>query len=149
GAAPAGDEATDAAAAAELRGEAWWRGRAREIREEWRRTLDEIEELETAAADLRWQFYAEDDLWVRDGQVKPEWDRVLDRLSEARNDLATFPRRLEELREEGRREGALPGWLREGIELEPAAGELPDATADAAEPVEPPEVDEGPPGEPR
>jgi hypothetical protein len=125
-----------------VRGEAWWRERAREIREEWRRTVDEIGELETAAADLRWRFYAEDDPWVRDGDIKPEWDRALDRLSEARRRLDEYPRQLDELVEEGRRQGALPGWLREGIELEPAPEELPGAAADPAEPVEPREVDE-------
>ncbi|HEX6204162.1 MAG TPA: hypothetical protein VF100_14275, partial [Thermoanaerobaculia bacterium] len=94
-----------------VRGEAWWRARAREIREEWRRTVDEIGELESAAADLRWRFYAEDDPWVRDGDIKPEWDHALDRLSEARRRLEEYPRQLDELVEEGRREGALPGWL--------------------------------------
>lgn len=145
----AAGEAAEGAAAAEaepaaepVRDEAWWRARAREIREEWRRTVDEIGELEAAAADLRWRFYAEDDPWVRDGDVKPEWDRALDRLSEARRRLEEYPRRLGELVEEGRREGALPGWLREGIELEPAPEELPGAAADPAEPVEPREVDE-------
>lgn len=144
-AAPAADGAAggDAADAAEpLRDEAWWRARARELREEWRQTVDEIAELEAAAADLRWRFYAEDDPWVRDGEVKPEWDRALDRLSEARRRLEQYPRRLDELVEEGRREGALPGWLREGVELEPAPEELPGAAADPAEPVEPREVDE-------
>lgn len=151
---PAAGEAGEAAAGAgtadavePVRDEAWWRGRAREIREEWRRTVDEIDELEAAAADLRWRFYAEDDPWVRDGDVKPEWDRALDRLSEARRRLEEYPRQLDELVEEGRREGALPGWLREGIELEPAPEELPGAAADPAEPVEPREVDETSPGD--
>lgn len=144
-----GDGAEDAAAAAAgepLRDEAWWRAEARRIRQEWRQTLDEIVELEETAADLRWRFYAEDDPWVRDGQVKPEWDRALDRLSDARRRLGDYPRRLEELIEEGRREGALPGWLREGVELEPRPEELPAADADPAEPIEPREVDEDPRG---
>jgi hypothetical protein len=136
--------ADPAAAAAEpARDEAWWRARARGLREEWRATVDEIVELEEAAADLRWRFYAADDPWVRDGEVKPEWDRVLDRLSEARRRLLTYPERLDTLVEEGRREGALPGWLREGVELEPRPDELPGAAADPAEPVEPRQVDDG------
>lgn len=143
----AGETETAAAASGEApRDEAWWRARAREIREEWRRTVDEIGELEEAAADLRWRFYAEDDPWIRDGQVKPEWDRALDRLSGARRRLDEYPRRLEALIEEGRREGALPGWLREGVELEPRPEELPGAEPDPAEPVEPRPVDDDPRG---
>jgi hypothetical protein len=143
-----GTEATAPAAAGEpVRDEASWRAEARRIREEWRHTVDEIVELEETAADLRWRFYAEDDPWVRDGQVKPEWDRALDRLSEARHRLVDYPRRLEELIEEGRRQGALPGWLREGVELEPRPEELPAAEPDPAEPVEPRQVDEDPRGQ--
>lgn len=146
----AGDGGAAAEAAAEaptaagepVRDEAWWRDRARSIREEWRRTVDEIVELEETAADLRWRFYAEDDPWVRDGQVKPEWDRALDRLSDARHRLEDYPRQLEDLIEEGRRAGALPGWLREGVELEPRPEELPPAAPDPAEPIEPRQVDE-------
>lgn len=125
-----------------LRDEAWWRARVRQVREEWRQTVDEIAELEETAADLRWRYYAADDPWVRDGRVKPEWDRALDRLSEARRRLGEYPRRLEALLEEGRREGALPGWLREGVELEPRPEELPAAEPDPAEPVEPRQVDQ-------
>lgn len=143
GAAAPGATETAAAATEPVRDEAWWRARARGLREEWRATVDEIAELEEAAADLRWRFYAADDPWVRDGEVKPEWDRVLDRLSEARRRLGTYPERLDTLVEEGRREGALPGWLREGVELEPRPEELPGAAADPAEPVEPREVDDG------
>jgi hypothetical protein len=139
----AGDGEAAAAAGEPARDEAWWRARARGVREEWRRTVDEIVELEETAADLRWRFYAEDDPWVRDGQVKPEWDRALDRLSDARRRLVDYPRQLDELIEEGRREGALPGWLREGVELEPRPEELPAAEPDPAEPVEPRQVDEG------
>lgn len=141
-----GAAAAGTAAGEPVRDEAWWRARAREIREEWRRTLDEIAALEAAAADLRWRFYAVDDPWVRDREVKPEWDRALDRLGEARRRLDEYPGRLEELVDEGRRQGALPGWLREGIELEPQPEELPDATQDPAEPVEPRELDETPGG---
>ena len=144
-----GPAAVGDAVAAPVRDEAWWRARAREIREEWRQTLDEIDTLEAAAADLRWRFYAVDDPWVRDREVKPEWDRALDRLSEARRRLDDYPRRLDELVEEGRREGALPGWLREGIELEPRAEELPGAAGDPAEPVEPSELEERPGGDGR
>lgn len=148
--APAAEAAADAdpgeseaATASEpVRDEPWWRAQVRGVRQEWRRTVDEIAELEETAADLRWRFYATDDPWVRDAQVKPEWDRALDRLSDARRRLDDYPRQLEELIEEGRRAGALPGWLRDGVELEPSPEELPAAAPDPAEPVEPRQVDD-------
>ncbi|MDH3745756.1 MAG: hypothetical protein OES47_11715, partial [Acidobacteriota bacterium] len=52
-------------------------------------------------------------------QIKPAWDRALDRLEGARELVAEASTQLDELIEEGRRAGALPGWLREGIDLEP------------------------------
>jgi hypothetical protein len=141
-AAPATGESEAAAAGEPVRDEPWWRAQVRGVREEWRRTVDEIAELEETAADLRWRFYAADDPWVRDAQVKPEWDRALDRLSDARRRLGDYPRQLEALLEEGRRAGALPGWLRDGVELEPGPEELPAAAPDPAEPVEPRQVDD-------
>ena len=59
------------------RDEQYWRGRALELRMGWRRTVDRVKELELEAAALRQQFYAEDDPYIRDGQLKPAWDRVL------------------------------------------------------------------------
>ncbi|MFW6206659.1 MAG: hypothetical protein ACOC5J_01865, partial [Gemmatimonadota bacterium] len=69
--------------------------------------------------------YAQDDPYVRDGRIKPAWDRVLDRIGETRSRNGTLREELQQAVQEGRRAGALPGWLREGIELEPAPEELP------------------------
>lgn len=131
----AGEDSTGAA----LQKEQYWRERGLEIRTRWHSATEEIQELERSAADLRRRFYAEDDPYFRDGQIKPEWDRVLDRLREtrvqsdrAREDLATFL-------EEGRRAGALPGWLREGVELEPVIEKKEPTTP---EPIEPPVIEE-------
>ena len=118
--------------------EQYWRSRGREIRTRWKDTAEEVKKLEAAAAGLRRSFYAEDDPYVRDSKVKPEWDRVLDRLQEARDDLETVKKELADFEEQGRREGALPGWLREGSELVPEAEKKKDGL-DAHEPIEPPE----------
>ena len=121
--------------------EACWRRRAYELREAWSRSVEEIDDLEQEVADLRWRFYAEDDPWVRDSQVKPAWDRALDALRHARDESDRYRERIDELMEEGRRAGALPGWLREGIELEPkTTGD--DTTTDTAEPIEPPVLED-------
>lgn len=133
-----------------LHDEAYWRGRALEIRTRWHAAQEEIEALQQRAADLRRRFYAEDDPYRRDGQIKPEWDRTLDRLAQQREEAVAAQRELAEFLEQGRREGALPGWLREGAELEPPVVHEP-KPGEAIEPpeagqaIEPPELGESPP----
>ncbi|MEO6191641.1 MAG: hypothetical protein ABIS20_01410 [Thermoanaerobaculia bacterium] len=109
-----------AAAEAEARDEQHWRSRARQLRESWRHVADEVKELERKSAELRQKFYGETDTFLRDTQVKPDWDRVLDRLRQARLDVDTARRDLAKFLEEGRAAGAQPGWLDEGSEEEPA-----------------------------
>jgi hypothetical protein len=124
--------------------EQYWRNRALEIRQRWKSAAEEAVELEKNAASLRRRFYAEADPYVRDTKVKPEWDRVLDRLEEARAEIEIAKEELAALQEEGRRAGALPGWLREGADLEPAQEKKTD-NLPTVEPTEPPMYDERPP----
>jgi hypothetical protein len=109
-----------AAAEAEARDEQHWRSRARQLRENWRQVSDEVKELERKSAELRQKFYGETDTFLRDTQVKPDWDRVLDRLRQGRLDVDTAKQNLANFLEEGRAAGAQPGWLDEGAEEEPA-----------------------------
>jgi hypothetical protein len=102
-----------------VRDEKYWRGRALEIRQRWRKAADRIKELEGDVNLWRRRFYAEDDPYVRDGQIKPAWDRALDELREDHVVINTAKKELADFLEEGRQAGALPGWLREGSELEP------------------------------
>jgi hypothetical protein len=124
------------------RDEAYWRQRGLEIRKRWRAAADEIHLLEQEVADWRRKFYSTDDPAVRDGQVKPEWDRALDRLRRKRDEVTSTQHELEVFLEDGRKAGALPGWLREGGELEPTPVPPPPAPTDA---IEPPQLTEGPP----
>ncbi len=112
------DTGTDA-----VRDEQYWRNGALDLRMGWRRTLDRIDELELESAALRQQFYAEEDTYIRDNHVKPEWDRVLDRLGQLRDRAQRYNQELDQFVEDGRRAGAHPGWLSEGWELEPEPGE--------------------------
>jgi hypothetical protein len=112
-------EVEETADKAPIRDEQYWRSRALEVRLRWRKAADDVKELEQSAAGWRRRFYAENDPYVRSGQVKPEWDRVLDRLEEARAEAEAARTELSELLEEGRTAGALPGWLREGVDEEP------------------------------
>lgn len=122
-----------------VRDEQYWRSRALEVRLRWRKAADEVQELEQSAAGWRRRFYAENDVYVRNGQIKPEWDRVLDRLEEARAEVDAARTELAELLEEGRTAGALPGWLREGVDQEPK--EAPEPSKEHKV-IEPPKVDE-------
>lgn len=132
----------DAAAAdpAPVRDEQYWRSRALEIRLRWRHAADEVKELETSANGWRRSFYAEKDPNVRNTRIKPEWDRALDRLEEARAEVEASRKELAELLEEGRTAGALPGWLREGIDQEPQEEPEPSKTHKV---IEPPTADSG------
>lgn len=122
----------DEAASAEQ--EQYWRSRGLGVRQRWRAALDEAADLERQAADLRRRFYAESDPFRRDGEIKPNWDRALDRIRLAKERADAAKKELGEFLEEGRRAGALPGWLREGAELEPEAPAAPKTTGEAIEP---------------
>src|SRR6185295_7218570 len=119
---------------ASIEQEQYWRGRARAIRQRWRDAVDEGTDLERQAADLRRKFYAEADPFRRDGEIKPNWDRTLDRLRLAKERADAAKKEVGDLLEEGRRAGALPGWLREGAELEPEPPAPPKTTVEAIEP---------------
>jgi len=139
---PAGDPGAEPE-----RDEDYWRTRVRDIRLALRQAVDELVELEERAASLRRSFYAADDPYVRDAEIKPAWDRALDRIAETRRALFRLQEELGATLEEGRRAGALPGWLREGIELEPTPEELPRPATGVHEPGEPQviEIGEEPP----
>lgn len=113
------DEDAAAAAAYQAEKEDFWRDKALRLRTKWGDLVDEILDLEEKVAELRTQFYSEDDPARRDTQIKPEWDMSLDRLSQARREAARAETAVEDFLEEGRQAGALPGWLREGIDQEP------------------------------
>lgn len=127
-----------AAAAAQTRDEQYWRGHVRQLRDVWRQAADEVKELEQKSGELRLRFYAESDTFLRDTQVKPEWDRVLDRLRQARVDVDTAKQDLAKFLDEGRTAGAQPGWLDEGIENEPEEPKKKEETAPAVQSIEPP-----------
>ena len=103
----------------ELADEAHWRERMRTLRLEWSRSVDAIIEFEGRVAGLRTRFYAEDDPYVRDGQIKPAWDHAIEGLEKARVNAAENELAVGRALAEGARAGVMPGWLREGIDLEP------------------------------
>jgi hypothetical protein len=128
-------------AAGETRDEAYWRKRGLDIRQRWHDAADQISKLEQEVADWRRRFYSQDDPAVRDAQVKPEWDRALDQLQHKKEEVVSTRHELDAYLDEGRQAGALPGWLREGADLEPAQPKPPAASTEA---IEPPQFTERP-----
>jgi hypothetical protein len=116
--------------------EKYWRERVRRAREQWAEAVAAVRRLEGEVARLRRDFYAADDPYDRDARIKPLWDRALEALREAQARAQQAPQELERILEEGRRAGALPGWLREGLELEPQET-VPRAEQAPGEPTEP------------
>lgn len=133
-----------AAALQTIKDEQYWRSRALDIRTRLRQATDRTEELELSAAGWRRRFYAEEDPYFRDGKIKPDWDRVLAQLEENRAEVETTRKELDDFLDEGRRAGALPGWLREGEELEPAK-EKPRTSPGTVDPQEPQIYEQKPP----
>jgi hypothetical protein len=137
---PATDESTaravDEAVANATRDEAYWRERGLDIRRRWREAADRVTELEGKSEELRRKFYAADDPYKRDSQIKPEWDHSLDELDAKRREVERAELELERYLTEGRQAGAFPGWLRHGSELEPERRVLEAPDAEPAEPVE-------------
>ncbi|MCH9648087.1 MAG: hypothetical protein K0U98_07605 [Deltaproteobacteria bacterium] len=129
--------------------EEYWRDQALETRLAWKQSVEERQRLEDRAAELRRHFYSEDDPFVRDGQIKPEWDRVLEQLAETRTQEVNFQRELQELYEEAQEAGADPSWIDEGIEFEPVTDkdyeEGTPGEIRSHEVLDPPSVDGGDP----
>jgi len=119
--------------------EAYWRDRGLEIRLAWKEASERVQELEADVFNLRMRFYAEDDPFFRDSQIKPAWDHAIEELNGTREEVDLRQQELEDFMEEGRVAGALPGWLREGIELEPVEADEEDM--EIAEPGEPDTMD--------
>ncbi len=122
--------------------EHYWRDGARERRLAWRDAVEEVGRLEAEVAGLRRSFYAEDDPFYRDSELKPAWDRSLENLAMAREDVLTREAELAAFLETGRLAGALPGWLREGLDLEPEQATLASERRRAGDEREPRVVDE-------
>lgn len=99
--------------------EHYWRNRVLEIRRRWHDAVEQQHDLKGRIAKLRQEFYAADDPYYRDTQIKPAWDKALADLAAARKNAKDAQKRLAKALEQGRKAGVPPGWLREGIDLQP------------------------------
>jgi hypothetical protein len=88
----------------------------------------EIEVLDQQIPGLWRDFYSWDDPAYRDGVIKPKLDDALARRQELEANLQKGETRLEEIKQEARRDGAEPGWFRGLGSIptpKPTAGILP------------------------
>lgn len=142
GVTPDASTSGEAEAPSEVDRETYWRIRVRDARLAWRAAADRIGELERQVAQLRYDFYSHDDPFYRDSQIKPAWDRTAVEVEQARLRARDLESQVRRVLEEGWAEGALPGWLREGIDFEPESAKERQggqaAPPEAAEVIEPP-----------
>ena len=90
-----------------------WRERARAARQRVEEARSRAAQLAAETKKLENDFYSWDDGQYRDGVIKPAWDHKRAELEAARKEQAAAEKDLEDLPEQARRAGALPGWLRE------------------------------------
>ena len=88
-------------------------------RQAYTQQLDRIAAIERQIADLDYQipglwndFYSRDDPAYRDGVIKPKLDRALVRRDELAKQLEEEKPKLQQLKEDARKDGAEPGWFR-------------------------------------
>ncbi len=72
-----------------------------------------IAELDSEIPKLWTQFYAWDDPAYRDGVIKPSLDRALAESQQLKDRLPSEQAKLDQILEDARRDGALPGWFRD------------------------------------
>lgn len=93
------------------RDEAYWRSTLGEARLRVKGLSDEAKVLELRLNDLYNRFYREDSPVTRE-RIQVEIQKTLYEIDRNKQELAQARRALEDLEQEGRKSGALPGWLR-------------------------------------
>jgi hypothetical protein len=73
----------------------------------------QIQQLDRDIPGLWNDFYARDDPAYRDGVIKPRLDESLKRREELEEQLAREEPKLGRIKDDARKEGVEPGWLRE------------------------------------
>jgi len=109
---PAADEASK---------KAYWQERYFTAQRELSQLQQEAQRLGEEVARLERDFYARDDPYQRDNVIKPAWDAALARLREVQQRLPEAQVAPEQIANEARRDGALPGWFREPPPMPSAA----------------------------
>lgn len=112
---PAPPPPTDAERAEQRREEQTWRRMAREHEESVRRAQEELQLLEERIESLKNEIRTFTSLGFKPNQFSYQTSRLIltqERLPAARLEIARAERALAQFREDARRDGVLPGWLR-------------------------------------
>lgn len=102
----------DRAGASEAASQRLWQQRYQRARGYLRHLEDEESRLSREVERLKAEFYALDDPFRRDGEIKPAWDKALAKLTDTRARLAESRALPDEVLQAGLKAGALPGWFR-------------------------------------
>lgn len=95
--------------------EAMWRSRARNHEENLRRAQEELALLESRADELQSEIHTLFTLGFKPGQFTYQTTQLMrtrERIPYARLEVARAERGWQQFREEARRAGVMPGWLR-------------------------------------
>jgi hypothetical protein len=91
--------------------EEMWRKRSREAAERIKNAEEKLATLQTDINALTQAFYAESDGVAQRGQIEAERNARLAELEATKKEVEAAKQAQEDLRDEARRAGALPGWI--------------------------------------
>ncbi|MCP2520201.1 hypothetical protein NLC82_02985 [Candidatus Aminicenantes bacterium AC-335-A11] len=94
------------------RQEMFWREKKKEYEERWRKAKEYVDLLTLKMNGLWQEFYSLDDMTSRD-KIQREISETYQKLLKAKEEEARAKKELENFLIEARKQGALPGWLRE------------------------------------
>jgi DNA repair exonuclease SbcCD ATPase subunit len=88
-----------------------WRDKSHEAVERVKDAEEKIQKLQTDINALTQAFYAESDGVAQRGQIEDQRNTRLNELEAAKKELENAKQAQEDLQDQARREGALPGWI--------------------------------------
>ena len=95
----------------EEKGEAWWRQRMTQARDELRRNEMFAEALQTRINSLTTDFTSRDDPYQR-ARIGEDRGKAMAELDRVRSEIELQKKKIGEIEEEARRASVPPGWLR-------------------------------------
>lgn len=96
---------------ADAQAEQKWRDKSHEAVERVNNAEEKIEKLQTDINALTQAFYAESDGVSQRGQIEAQRNSRLNELEAAKQELENAKQAQDDLQEQARKEGALPGWI--------------------------------------
>ncbi|MFQ6081866.1 MAG: hypothetical protein ACE5WD_00725 [Candidatus Aminicenantia bacterium] len=92
--------------------EQFWKDRKAEYKNRWKKTKEFVDLLTTRMNGLWQEYYSMDDMTSRD-KIQMEISQTYQKLLQAQKEEARAKEELEKFLIQAKKEGALPGWLRD------------------------------------